>query len=154
MPQTMRDPSLKAIPLAVLAIGALALGTGCAGGMSALDDLDTTLRNFHHHLVARSTDSASAYVANEGLEAFEALHDPAMNVNQLEEFAVVSVRELPPTKDESRHRAKVVVKGSLRKSDSITVQHVRFRETWERVGKRWLLVETEVHRVDGDGGRD
>lgn len=154
MQETTRDRSLDAGSSAVFALVAAALATGCAGGMSALDDLDTTLRNFHHHLVARSTDNASAYVANEGLEAFEALHDPAMNVNRLEEFAVVTVRELPPSKDEPRHRAKVVVRGTLRKSDSITVQNVRFHEMWERVGKRWLLVETSVHRVDGDGGRD
>lgn len=139
---------------AALAATLAAIAVGCAGGMSALDDLDTTLRNYHHHLVARATDHASAYVSNEGLEAFEGLHDPALNVNELEEFAVVNVRELPPTKDEPRHRAKVVVKGSLRKSNSITVQHVRFRETWERIGTRWLLVDTEVQRIEGDGGRD
>lgn len=130
------------------------LVAGCAGGMNALDELDETLRNFHHHLVAQATDHAMAYVGDEGLEAFEGLHDPTKNVNRLEEYTVVQVRQLPAGKDDTRQRATVVVKGSLRKSDSITVQHVRFTETWERIGGKWVLTDTRMARVEGAGGRD
>lgn len=140
-------PGLRWLPLVLLALG-------CAGGFNAMDDLDETLRNFHHHLVAQAVDHAANYVSNDGIEAFENLHEPARNLNRLEEYSVVSVREFRPTKEDPSHRATVVVKARLRRADSITVQYVRFRETWQREGTRWMLVDTEMTRMEGEGGRD
>lgn len=131
------------------------LFTGCASGFNAMEHLDETLRNYHHHLVAQSVDSAALFVASEGHEAFESLHDPAQNLNRLEEYAVVSVREKRPTKEDSTHTAKVTVKARLRRSDSITVNFVRFQEEWKRFGNTWKLIDTQMIKVDGDfWGRD
>ena len=127
---------------------------GCSGAEHNAEQLEETLKFFHGHLVAGDVDRASAYVSGTAAEEFQGLHDPARNAWKLEDFVVISM--LPDTKVEPDQDPKnrpermiVLVGADVRRTDSITIKKSRFRETWQKLGQRWFLVEEELATARG-----
>jgi len=133
-----------AAALAPAALIASFLLGACGGHMGHVDRLDQTLTYFHTHLLqAGEVQRAAAYVDSEFMEDFLALHDPEMNSYTLIDFTVLSVRYIKNTegKDDT---AVAVVKQSVIRNNSITVERRQVRQGWELRGSKWTLVSEEV----------
>ncbi len=120
-------------------LATLVLLAACGAHQSSMDRLEESLLFYHTHLKAQDIERAAAYVGPEAIEDFDGLHNPERNVFVIEDFSVATMTEVPDT-----DRMVVVVRGNVRKRDSLTVRTVRLREVWEKRGGRWLLVEEKM----------
>ncbi len=116
----------------------------CGGHIGHVDRLDQTLTYFHTHLLqAGEVQRAAAYVDAGFMEDFLALHDPEMNSYTLVDFTILSVRYIKNA-DGKDDAAVAVVKQSVIRNNSITVERRQVRQRWELRGSKWTLVSEEV----------
>ena len=117
---------------------------GCGGHLSTIDRLDQTLAYFHTHLLqAGEVQRAAAYVDREFMEDFLSLHDPEINAYTLVDFTILSVR-YHKNAEGKNDAATTVVKQSVIRNNSITVERRQVREQWELRGTKWTLVAEEM----------
>lgn len=140
--------SRRAIPRAAFILPSVGLVLfvlfGCGGHLSTIDRLDQTLAYFHTHLLqAGEVQRAAAYVDRDFMEDFLSMHDPELNAYTLVDFTVLSVRYHKKT-DGKDDAATAVVKASVIRNNSITVERRQFREKWELRGVKWTLVSEEM----------
>src|SRR5512137_1926533 len=101
----------------------LPLLAACASEMSATNRLDETLRAYHHHLLARDVERASAYVGESAMDAFQGLHGDEDASLEIEDFQILSVRFLPQKAPGAPLRALVMVGLDARRSDSLVIRN-------------------------------
>jgi hypothetical protein len=136
----------RACVVAMVAGGAfvaLAVLGGCGQQMSTVDRLDQTLSYYHIHLTSGEIQRAAAYVDREHMDEFLARHDPERNVYLWEDFTLMSVKYIKG-EDMSDHDAVAVVKASVRRNDSITMQKKQYREHWQVKNGKWILIGSEI----------
>lgn len=132
-------------------LAAVAAAFGCASPMSTANQLDESIRAYHHHLLGGDLDRATAYVSNSAMDGFMALHGNENDPTIIEDFQVVSVRFLPRKTDRDPAKAIVIVGADIRKHDSITIKAVRYRQVWEQSGQRWILADESIAKPRGSG---
>ncbi len=122
----------------------LVVMAGCGGHLSSVDRLDQTLSYFHTHLLqAGEVQRAAAYVDRDMMESFLSMHDPELNAYTLVDFTILSVR-YHKNAEGTNDAATVVVKASVIRDKSITVERRQFLEKWELRGARWTLVSERM----------
>ncbi len=138
--RTMTVAASLAAPVVLSAV--LWLGA-CGGHLSTIDRLDQTLAYFHTHLLqAGEVQRAAAYVDREFMEEFLKMHDPELNSYTLVDFTILSVRYHKKA-DGGNDAATAVVKSSVIRNNSITVEKRQVREEWEFRGTKWTLVSEQ-----------
>ncbi|HOD00244.1 MAG TPA: hypothetical protein PKH54_09870, partial [Myxococcota bacterium] len=60
-----------------------------------------------------------------------------------EDFTLMSVRYLPGRKT-GEEEAIAVVKASVRRDNSITIEKKQYREHWKVRNRKWILVKSEI----------
>lgn len=145
-----RIPTCRLAVVAALAIAAS--GQACSSQMSQAGQLDESLRAYHHHLLAGDLDRASAYVSSKAMDAFLKIHGDEKAPVVIEDFQIATVRFLPRKDDKSPLQAIVVVAADVRRHDSITIRPVRYRQTWEQFGERWVLADEVMAKPRGERG--
>lgn len=134
---------LVVICLAAVSLAALAGMGGCGQQMSTVDRLDQTLSYYHIHLTSGEIQRAAAYVDRDHIDDFLSRHDPDRNVYLWEDFTLMSVRYLPGRKT-GEEEAIAVVKASVRRDNSITIEKKQYREHWKVRNRKWILVKSEI----------
>lgn len=134
---------LMVVTLAAGCLAALAGIGGCGQQMSTVDRLDQTLSYYHIHLTSGEIQRAAAYVDRDHIDDFLSRHDPDRNVYLWEDFTLMSVRYLPGRRA-GEEEAVAVVKASVRRDNSITIEKKQYREHWKVRNRKWTLIKSEI----------
>ncbi len=146
----MRTDSMVGPVIGVACVIVLSNGLACSSSMNDANQLDESLRAYHHHLLAGDLDRATAYVSTKAMDEFLAIHGDEEDPVTIEDFQILSVRFVPPGKDDKEPKKAIVLVGAdIRKHDSITMKAVRYRQEWEQHGQRWILGKESIAKKRG-----
>jgi len=112
---------------------------GCATNRTSLETLEKSLLFFHEHVRARDVEAATKYVAVEAIEKFMSLHDPDRNIYIMEDYSIKNM-----VGDPGSDRMDVHIKVHARRTNSITIETIRYHEVWEKRDGSWMMIEEEI----------